>query len=77
MCSLNFMTFYDLQNSVKLPPKMQEMAFHVLQIPKYFQDMPRTRVDLPRAFVAPFVPHPHPAYKRQKIFINNKSELSE
>ena len=62
------MTFHNLQNSVKLPPKMQEMAFHALQISKYFQGMPRTRVDAPRAFVAPFVPPP-------TLHINDKKYL--
>ena len=48
---------------------MQEMAFQVLQISKYFQAMPRTRVDVSRAFVAPFVPPP------PTLRINNKKYL--
>ena len=53
------MMFYNLQNSVKLPPKMQEMAFHGLLI-STLGNMSLNRPDVSRAFVAQFDSPPQP-----------------
>ena len=50
------------------------MAFQVLQISNYFQGMPRTRVDVFRAFAAPLVPPPPPPAQKKKMKMKKKEK---